>query len=290
MGGHESNSSSVYLAAVLILGVGCFALGLASQATSAAEDTDQATSPEEAGTNESVPTIGPDDAPVLIVEAADFNCTWCGVGVPGRAHGKASFIKRIMSEHDNDVQYAFKHFLVFRRNPITRASSELAAIASMAAHRQGRFWSYHDHLFLRTGVSWDNELLAEYVDELGLDGERFRADLKDSKLREAVRLDDAAGQAVGISGTPSVFINGLKVPNSAKADGWRRLIQDARDQVLALIRSGKASDVISARRMATATNAGETFAKHYHDHNPEGLDTSATSGNTPIIHATFGGQ
>jgi len=284
----QAATTSKSLALLVLMGMASFALGLFSADTTATETTNGMVLRGE-GYTDPIPSVGPLDSPVMVVEVADYNCVWCGLGLPGRAHGKAPFVKRLLAEHD-DVLFVFKHFLVFRRSVVTRTNSETGSLAALAAQRQGRFWEYHDLLFQHVGETWDEAALTAYAADLGLNTEQFAADIQDPGLLRHVRLDDAAGQAVGVQGTPSMYINGLKVPNIADAGDVRILVREAREEVLSLLQTGQAQTVQEARRIATVQNAGETFARHFHDHYVVGLTVDESPGLPPQLNATLGGE
>ena len=79
----------------------------------------------------------------------------------------------------------------------------------MAAHAQGKFWEYHDILFANQSAL-DSPNLETYAQQAGLDVAKFKADLAKGVGRDIIARDAKEGQAAGVSGTPSVFINGLK--------------------------------------------------------------------------------
>ena len=98
----------------------------------------------------------------------------------------------------------FKHFpLNFHKDAMP------AAKASMAAMRQGRFWPYHDLLFENQKALSEKDLLF-YAEMLGLDMDKFKADMADPEIEKKIKADMAEGQPAGVRGTPTVFINGRR--------------------------------------------------------------------------------
>jgi protein-disulfide isomerase len=82
-----------------------------------------------------------------------------------------------------------------------------AALASMAAHEQGKFWEYHDKLFAnQQKLAKDN--LLQYARELKLDMNKFQAAVDTSKFKAAVDADSNEAQGLGVTGTPAFFVNG----------------------------------------------------------------------------------
>jgi protein-disulfide isomerase len=89
-----------------------------------------------------------------------------------------------------------------------------AAMASMAAHEQGKFWEYHDKLFANQKAMARDDLI-KYARELKLDVERFTRDLDSGKYKAQIDADTAEAMAIGATGTPAFFVNG-RFLNGAK--------------------------------------------------------------------------
>ncbi len=143
------------------------------------------------------PTLGPADATVEIVVVSDFQCPFC-------ARVQATQ-RQILSTWPADVRLVFVHQpLPFHKE------ARGAAIATMAAHRQGLFWQLHDHLFLNQRQLQPDDLV-QHAAALGLDLDRFRKDLADPQLAAWVDRNQRLANAVGGTGTPTFFVNGTKV-------------------------------------------------------------------------------
>jgi protein-disulfide isomerase len=140
------------------------------------------------------PAIGPAPAKVLVVVYSDFQCPVC--------RRSADATRQIAEEFPEEVRVAFwQHALPMHSN------AENAAVASLAAQRQGRFWDYHDELF-RNQSALDTSSLIHYADSLGLDVEQFKRDLEDPALRTRVKRESAIADTLGATGTPAFSING----------------------------------------------------------------------------------
>jgi Na+/H+ antiporter NhaA len=139
---------------------------------------------------------GPDDAPVTIVEYANFECPFCGRAEP--------MIRDLLSANE-DLRYVFRHLPLADVHP----HAQLAAEATEAAHAQGAFWELHDLLFAHQGDLTPRDL-RRYAEQLGLDVERFADDLRRRRYAPRVAADIASADASGVSGTPSFFINGRR--------------------------------------------------------------------------------
>ena len=105
-------------------------------------------------------------------------------------------------------KYPFQVKLVFKNYPLTRhAFAKKAAVAALAARKQGKFWEYHDLLF-QNGDSLSDQKFLQIARELGLDLERFEKDINDLKIVARINQDIRLGAYMGVRGTPTVFING----------------------------------------------------------------------------------
>ena len=140
------------------------------------------------------PSIGPVDAPITIVEFSDFQCPYCQ--------------KSVAVLKDLRRLYGEKIRMVYRDYPgPNHPHASQAAEAAQCAGEQGRYWEYHDILFDRQspGKGWDFPALAM---ELGLQPDSFAACLNAGRYREEVAKDLQDGFTLGITSTPTFFING----------------------------------------------------------------------------------
>ncbi|MEE9383163.1 MAG: thioredoxin domain-containing protein [Nannocystaceae bacterium] len=139
--------------------------------------------------------LGPEDAPVVVVEFVDFQCPFC-------RRANTEVIEKIRARYPNDVRVAVRH-LPLEIHPTAKGS----AVASMAANRQGKFWPYHDRMFAAEG-QLGQRAFVRIAKEVGLDEAQFLRDLEDPALRQLVDEDIAFANRLGVSGTPGFFING----------------------------------------------------------------------------------
>jgi protein-disulfide isomerase len=157
------------------------------------------------------------ERPVSIVVYADFQCPACA------------------TENDTMTQLwpqiRDKAHLIFRHFPVTTAHQHTwtASLYAEAAGRQGRFWEMHDYLFatqtLWSGLS-EEDAEAEfdtYALELNLDIDQLHADMELEDVIAKVRNDQRGGNASGVRGTPTVFING------------RQLARPTRDRIIEVV-------------------------------------------------------
>lgn len=136
---------------------------------------------------------GSADAPLTLVEYADFECEFCG-----RATG---VVRELRERFGDDLRYVFRNVALID----VHAHAELAAEAAEAAAAQGKFWEMHDVLFDHQGELGIDHLL-EYAEQLDLDVERFADDLEEGRHSVKVRDDVASAEASGVTSTPTFFI------------------------------------------------------------------------------------
>lgn len=165
------------------------------------------------------PVEGAPDAPIEIVVFTDFQCPYCAALVP--------VLKQVLEKYPGKVKVVFKNFPL----EMHRMAAP-AAIASLAAQKQGKFWPYHDKLF-ENQKELSEQKFTEIATELKLDLTHFNADLKAPELQMKVRQDMQDGRNAEVRGTPAVFINGkLLKDRSLKgfSDSIEKLLQAGEEQ------------------------------------------------------------
>lgn len=143
------------------------------------------------------PFLGKPGAPVVVTVFSDFQCPFCARLAP--------ILKQVQERHSDQVKVVFKHF------PLAKHEYAFsAAVAAVAAERQGKFWEFHDALFAEPEGLNDERILA-IARDLHLDMDRFRKDRDSDSVRHQVQQDKEEGEKNGVGATPSVFVNGLRV-------------------------------------------------------------------------------
>ena len=139
------------------------------------------------------PIRGPRDAKVRIIEFADYECPYCQ-----KIHPE---LKQLEEEFHGQVVFAFKDFPL-----VMHKRAQKAAEAGHCAGVQGKFWEYHDTMFeAKNGL--DVPQLKEYARTVGLDGPAFDKCLDSGEEAAAVKLDVEEGNHLGLTGTPTLFVN-----------------------------------------------------------------------------------
>jgi len=137
--------------------------------------------------------IGAANPKITIVEFSDFACPYCAKSF--------SKIREISVKYKDSVK------VIFRDYPINAEYSDSLALAARCAGEQGLFWVAHDKLFLNQGVATDEEI-KNLIKQIGLDNERFDKCFSDQTPIASIKKDLSAGNQLGITGTPTWFING----------------------------------------------------------------------------------
>jgi Na+/H+ antiporter NhaA len=140
---------------------------------------------------------GPSEAPITLVEYADFECPYCGQAEP--------IVRELLSDF-NDLRYVWRHLPLRDVHP----HAQLAAEAAEAAARQGAFWPVHDLLLEHQGALSTADLVG-YARQLGLDIARFNTDLHRHAGADRVARDVHSADLSGVSGTPTFFLNGQRL-------------------------------------------------------------------------------
>jgi protein-disulfide isomerase len=160
------------------------------------------------------PVLGDPNAPVTIVSFEDYQCPFCG-----RAFQQT--FPQLKSEYVDTG----KAKIVFRDFPLSfHPEAQPAAEASECADEQGKFWEYHDALFNNQnllGASY----YAQLAGDLGLDVDQFTQCMDSGKYRQEVQADFAYGSQVGVSGTPTFFINGIKLVGAQPYEAFKQVIE-----------------------------------------------------------------
>jgi protein-disulfide isomerase len=156
---------------------------------------------------------GPEDAPVTIIEFSDYQCPFCARSEP--------LIAEVMAAYPTQVRFVYKHYPLTSIHPNAMG----AARAAVAAQRQGKFWEYHDILFANSRELQEEKLL-EYAQRIGLDMEKFKADMSSKDVESIVTQDVRLAQKSEVRGTPTIFVNG-KILQNRSLEGFKQQVDAA---------------------------------------------------------------
>jgi protein-disulfide isomerase len=155
------------------------------------------------------PALGPAAAPVTIVGFLDYQCPYC--------HRSQATVDRVVEQYKGKVRLVHQDFLLGRPRSLP------AARAARCAGDQGRFWEYHRHLLNKPGDMSDEDLKARAA-SLTLDGGRFAACLGSDRYDAAIQKAVEDGHALGITGTPTFFVNGRRLVGARPIEDFQELI------------------------------------------------------------------
>jgi len=162
------------------------------------------------------PVRGDSNAKVTIVEFSDFQCPFCAKAYPT--------VKQTLETYSGKVRLVYRDFPLSSTHPLAQKAAE----ASECAEEQGKFWEYHDKLF-ESQAEWAGkgaEQFKKYAQDLGLDAEKFNACLDSDKYREEVLKDLGDGQKLGVTGTPTFFINGKMLVGAQPFEAFKQIIEE----------------------------------------------------------------
>ena len=165
---------------------------------------------------EGSPARGPESARVSIIEFSDFQCPFCRRVTPT--------MDKLTTEYGDQVRIVFKNL------PLSIHSNAPAAhAAAEAAHRQGKFWEMHDRIFADQR-NLAPEVFEGYAEDMGLDMDRYRADVASSDVKKRIGADMEEAQKLGVTGTPGFFVNGRFVSGAQPFETFKRMVDEELDK------------------------------------------------------------
>ncbi len=178
-----------------------------------------------------VPHKGNPAALVTVIVSSDFQCPFCSKVEPT--------VNQLLKDYGNDIRIAWTN------QPLPfHDRAKPAALAAMAAHKQGKFWEMHDKLFANNRELTDVNF-EKWAQEVGCDLNKFKADLKDEKLAKQIDTEAAAANAVGASGTPSFFINGKLLQGAQPIEQFKTEVDAALAAAKKLQAAGKSGEALT---------------------------------------------
>jgi protein-disulfide isomerase len=159
------------------------------------------------------PVLGLANAPVTVIEFSDFQCPFCRQVMPT--------LKKLREAYGDRVRIVWKDF------PLTSIHPQAfkAAEAGQCAREQNKFWEYHDRLF-ENQQALQLDFLKKYAVDAGLDTAKFNACLDTAKYAERVQAQMGVGNQLGVSSTPSLFVNGRMVNGAQPYETFAAIIDE----------------------------------------------------------------
>lgn len=163
------------------------------------------------------PLLATGSAKITLVEYSDFQCPACKAYFP--------LVKQLEKDFKGQLLLVYRFFPLIQ----THKNALISSQATYAASLQNKFWEMHDLLF-ENQDSWTNidpkETFINYARDLKLDVEKFKKDLDTDTTKQFVTDSLNKGTEIGISYTPSFFLNGRLIQNPPSYDAFKILIQD----------------------------------------------------------------
>lgn len=206
---------AVLLPVAFVLGLGLGWLLWGADSPSAPHQADEPSAPVRRVTVEigDSPALGPADAPITIIEFSDYECPFCV-----RWHKQV--YQRLMKEYEGKIRFVYRDFPLNSIHP----NAAPAAIAAHCAGEQDAYFRFHDALF-SSEYGLGREAYLSYAAELGLDIKAFQTCLDEERYADKVEADVRYGYSIGVSSTPTFFVNGIAIVGAQPYEIFQQLIE-----------------------------------------------------------------
>ena len=156
---------------------------------------------------------------VTLVEYGDFECPACTAYHP--------VVEQVFAKYKDDITFQYRNFPLRQIHKNAMAAHRSAA----AAARQDKFWEMYDQIY-QTRDTWSAQAdpsgtFRGYAEALKLDMNKYDTDFKGEAVNTEINADIAAGQKLGVTGTPTFFLNGKRIENPKDGAAFEKLIEDA---------------------------------------------------------------
>lgn len=153
---------------------------------------------------------------VTLVEYGDYQCPFCGQYFPT--------VKQVEQTYDSQIHFQFRNYPLVN----VHQNAFAGARAAEAAALQDKFWEMHDLLYVNQ-TTWStssnpSQFFDQYASQLGLSVSRFRSDYASTQVNDAINADVAAGNKLGIQGTPTFFLDGKEVQIGNTVDSFKKVL------------------------------------------------------------------
>lgn len=154
------------------------------------------------------PALGPEDAPITIIEFSDFRCGYC------RKFFQET-LQELLDSYPDQIQFVYRDF------PVVGGFD--AALAAQCAHEQGAFWEFHNLLFSGE-LTLGQSAYLQYAEDLGLDIGTMTECIEGERYADEVNADAQYAAALGVRGTPMFFVNGIPMVGAQPLANFLRVI------------------------------------------------------------------
>jgi len=184
---------------------------------------------------------GPATALITLVEFSDYQCPFCS-----RGHNTVLELEK---------QYEGKIRVVMKQHPLDfHPNAKPAALAALAAGEQGKYWDMHNKLFANQQALGD-ATYEQYAKELGLNVEKWKADLQSPKFQAQIAKETQLAMQLGATGTPAFFINGKKISGAQPIENFKKVIDEELTRANELVKNGTPADQVYAKVIANGVTA-----------------------------------
>lgn len=139
--------------------------------------------------------LGPQDAPVTLVEYGDYQCSFCGEAFP--------VVQQILARYEGQIRFAFRNFPIPELHPMALSAAEAAEYAAS----QGSFWQVHDALYENQDLLGER-LYLTIAQQLGLSTAGVENAIRTEEFGQRIQADVNGGLRSGVNGTPAFYVNG----------------------------------------------------------------------------------
>lgn len=161
----------------------------------------------------SSPSKGSTDAPITIVEFADFQCPYCATAQP--------IVEEVLKQYKGKVRFVFKNYPLAQIHP----EAIPAAIAAECANKQDKYWQMHDSLF-ENHKKLGDETYIKIAQSIGLKMDDFNKCRKEQSIHNKINAEMEYGQSLGINATPAFYINGVQLMGALPKSEFERVINN----------------------------------------------------------------
>lgn len=157
------------------------------------------------------PVIGNAQAPVTVTAFFDYQCPYCARVYP--------LLQELLKKYPKEAKLVIKHF------PLSMHKfAEKASLAALAAARQNKYEKVTE-LFFKNFSALNEETIRKYVQEAGVDMQKFDADIQSPEIKKMLEQDKLAGKQVRVRGVPAIFIDGIS-PKGRSLEVFSQIVEE----------------------------------------------------------------
>ncbi len=159
------------------------------------------------------PCIGPEDAPITIIEFSDFQCAYCARFVD-------TTLVSLLETYPDEVRFCYRDFPLENIHPEARSAAE----AAQCAFEQNKFWAFHNGIF-QNQATLGKDLYMDLAGNIGLDIDEFEKCYSSGRFRGRVNKDFNVARDLGVTGTPTFFINGRPLVGAQPLEAFVAVVE-----------------------------------------------------------------